>query len=292
MLTLETFHALLTPQGQTAIAAAESLDPDEASLLAALSTLRRAFPPALAAAALETALLRRRARAKFSRADWMYFTREALEQASGEIVARHRAQRFAGVDSAIHDICCGIGGDGLSLAAAGATVHGLDRDPLRVAMAEANAAAYGVTHRAAFVVGDALAWKPLPGAWIFFDPARRASGQRRWHPDAYQPPLRTIERWMTQARGMAIKVAPGIPYESLPYDVEVEVISVEGNVKEACLWWGALRRYERSATLLPQGVALVYESVACAGRDARALPVRTRRRNYPRASGGAAGPAS
>jgi hypothetical protein len=261
MLTLDTFRALLTPAGQAAIAAAESLDLRDDARLATLSELRRHWPPELAAAALETALLRRRARAKFSGADRMYFTREALEQASGELVARHRAARLAGADSLIHDVCCSIGGDALSLAESGAIVRGLDLDPVRIAMAEANAAVYGVTQRATFAVGDALAFVPPPGAWIFFDPARREGGRRRWSPDAYQPPLATIERWMTHASGIAIKVAPGIDYESLPYDVEVEIVSVAGEVKEACLWWGDLRRHARSATLLPDGGTLAFESV-------------------------------
>lgn len=260
MLTLETFHALLTPEGQAALAAAAALDVDETTLLPALTRLRRHVPAALAAAALETTLLRRRARTKFRQADALYFTREALEQASGELVARHRAQRFRVQADTVYDLCCGIGGDALALAAAGLQVVGYDRDPLRVAIAQANAAALGLAQRACFLVGDVRELVPPPGAWIFFDPARRDADGRRRAPAAYQPPLATIERWFDRAAGLAVKVAPGIDYEALPYPVEVEIVSLGGEVKEACLWWGALRRHGRSATLLPAGVTLTDEA--------------------------------
>lgn len=254
MLTLETFRALQTPDGQAALAAAHELELTEATTLRVLDMLRKTWLPDLAAAALETTVLRQRARAKFSRADAMYFTREALEQASGEVVARHRAARYADAQNLIFDICCGIGGDALGLATAGLRVSGIDRDPLRVAMAEANAQVYGVADRTTFRVGDALRFDLVDNALLFFDPARRRdtrSGRRRvFDASAYEPPLSLIEGWFDRAQGFGVKVAPGITYAALPYACEVEIVSVAGEVKEACLWFGSLRQHERTATLL------------------------------------------
>lgn len=254
MLTPETFAQLLTPLGQQALAAAVALAPSDATLLPVLERLRREFPPDLAAAALETVRLRQRARAKFSRASQMYFTREALEQSSGELVARERAARYQAAGGAVLDVCCSIGGDALGLAEAGLAVHGLDRDPLRLALAEANAAVYGVRDRTRFELADALSYAVPAGALVFFDPARRsgqsANRRRVWRPDDYEPPLSLIERWLAQVAGLGVKVAPGIDYEALPYDCEVEIVSLAGEVKEACLWFGALRRHSRSATLI------------------------------------------
>src|SRR6266511_2969792 len=99
---------LQSPARQAALAQAVELAPDESTFLACHNRLVKFFPPALTRAALETALLRRRARAKFRHADRMFFTREALEQASSEPVARHRARRFAGL-GVVADLCCGIG---------------------------------------------------------------------------------------------------------------------------------------------------------------------------------------
>ena len=48
----------------------------------------------------------------------MYFVRAALEQASPEVVAKHRARRFADLGcQQIADLGCGIGGDAIALAA-------------------------------------------------------------------------------------------------------------------------------------------------------------------------------
>ena len=260
MLTLALFEQLLRPQGQAAIAAAQELDLSPNTLLSDIAALRKQFAPDLVAAAVETVQLRRRARAKWSRADEMYFEREALEQATGEIVARHRARRYADVSGPIFDLCCSIGGDLLGLAIAGDVV-GLDRDPLRLAIAQTNAAVYGVADHVTLQHADVAAWEAPPGALLFFDPARRAGGRRRWSPNDYAPPLRTIERWLPHAAGLGVKVAPGIDYDALPYECEVEIISVAGEVKEACLWFGALRRGVRRATLLPANVSLEYAPV-------------------------------
>ena len=253
MLTLATLDALLSPRGQEALALAASLPGIDTTLLRDTETLRASYGPELGAAALETLRLRRRARAKFSRADSMFWTREALEQASGEAVARHRAARFAGLDT-VWDVCCSAGGDTIGLLSAGLRVTGLDFDPLRLRMAQLNCEAYGVAGAARWERADAVAWQPPTGAAVFFDPARRrnrgGSSSRVFRPDAYQPPLSLIDAWLSSVEALAVKIAPGADYEALPYDCEVELISAGGEVKEACLWFGRLRRYHRSATVL------------------------------------------
>src|SRR5258708_30699311 len=156
-MDLATFSELLTPSGQQALAAAEALPPGDEAFLANLARLDKRIPTPLAKAALETATLRAKARSKFSRAQKMYFTREALEQASGETVARYRAGRFSGLATVL-DLGCGIGGDSLALAER-CRVTGFDLDPLRLAMAAQNAAAYDRGDRATFVAG---AFSPPP----------------------------------------------------------------------------------------------------------------------------------
>src|SRR3954452_3693669 len=114
-MELATFQELLMPPGQVALANAAALEPSEPTFLACFEKLRKRHPAPLAKAALETVLLRVRARAKFAAADRLYFTREALEQASGEVVARHRAGRFAAFGT-VADLCCGVGGDSIAFA--------------------------------------------------------------------------------------------------------------------------------------------------------------------------------
>lgn len=72
-------ESLLGEVGRAALAHAAEMSPTEASFLACFEKLRKQYPAPLARSALETALLRRRAAAKFEFASRMYFTREALE---------------------------------------------------------------------------------------------------------------------------------------------------------------------------------------------------------------------
>jgi len=57
---------------------------------------------------------------------------------------------------------------------------------------------------------------------------------------------------------VGVKVAPGIPHGLVPVNAEAEWVSVNGDVKEAALWFGGLRAGDiaRRATLLPMGDTL------------------------------------
>jgi hypothetical protein len=249
-MELAQFELLLTSTGQAALASAVELSPSEDSFLPDFNRLQRHFPAALAKTALDTVLLRTRAASKFSRAASMYFTREALEQASGETIARHRAERFAGFGR-VGDFCCGIGGDTIGLAGRG-EVTAVDLDGLRLAMAEQNVAAYGLNERVQFVRDDLLLMPPPSVEAIFFDPARRSGGRRRLAVSDYQPPLDTIRRWLPHVPAVGVKLAPGVDRADLSgYDAEVEFLSVDGELKECVLWFGPLRTTARRATLLP-----------------------------------------
>lgn len=250
-MDLPSFRELLTPAGQSALAAAAALVPTDAGYLGAFERLRKRYPAALAKAALETVLLRQKARAKFARANDLYVTREALEQASSEVVARYRAARFAGFAKVL-DLCCGIGADAIALAEAGYQVEAIDSDSLRLAMAEANAAASGVADRVQFHCGDVLSM-PLPFAEAaFVDPSRRAGDRRFLDPDRYQPPLREVVARFPSDFPLAAKIAPGVARGDLErFDAGAEFISSGGELKECVLWFGPLATSRWKATVLP-----------------------------------------
>jgi hypothetical protein len=250
-----TFRELLSATGARALADATALEPNEATFLACANKLRKGYSPELARAALETVLLRTKARAKFARADSMFFTREALEQATAEPVARHRAERLAPFGR-VADLCCGIGGDALALATAGATVDAVDTDELRLAMCEANADALGFADRVNCVLGDALAVPLSEARAAFADPNRRVEGRRFLNPDEYAPPLRALRARFAPDFPLAVKVAPGIAHADIPRDAEAEFVSLNGELKECVLWFGAPRTHARRATVLPSGDAL------------------------------------
>jgi SAM-dependent methyltransferase len=262
-LDLPTFRRLLSPDGQAALAAAGELAPTEATFLSCHRRLRKYFPDELVKAALETALLRRKAADKFSRADRMYFTREALEQSSGEVVSQYRAKRFAPFGH-IADLCCGIGGDLIGLAHV-SRVTAIDAAPLRLAIAAENVRAYESVDRVTFIEGDALSVPLLNVDAAFCDPDRRAGGRRHLRLAEYAPPVDAVRRRFPFGFPLAIKVAPGVPWDDLrSLDAEAEFISVDGELKECCLWFGAFRTAGRRATILPLAASLTAEQPATA----------------------------
>lgn len=261
-MNLSSFRYLLSPAGQALLAEAAALAPSEASLLADLTHLRRRFPPDKAAAALQTVLLRGKAAAKFGRAEAMYFTPDALEQASGELIASYRAERYQALGARwVADLACGIGGDSLALASC-ARVLGVDRDELRLAMAVENCRAYERVSRFQPLLADLQDWRPLGVDALFFDPGRRSKDGRRIYSVAdYRPPLKVIEHWLPRLPHLGVKISPGVDYAELPPGAELEFISEKGTVKEGVLWFGELSTgVGRRATLLPGRETLTDEA--------------------------------
>ncbi len=170
----------------------------EHELLPVLERYRGSYPPDLLRAAIELTLLRRRGKAKFTRAEAMYFTREGLEMASAEAVARHTARRFSGLPR-VFDLCCGIGGDALALAPLVGELIAVDRDPLALAMAQANAQAYGDGGARAFRASQTSPNSsppphPLPPSSSIPAVASGPAGKRpvvrvSRRPEEYSPPL-------------------------------------------------------------------------------------------------------
>ncbi len=253
LVDLASFRSLLTPSGQQALEAALALAPGETDFLRAFTRLSRSYPADLARAALETAILRRQAAAKFPQASLMVFTREALEQATAFEVSAYRCARFSGCNRLL-DLGCSIGGDTLALAALAPTT-GLDLDPLRLAIAQANLRSVLPEQPVDFIQADlrrALPVRLSPGMGLFFDPARRDRGRRIHSPGNYQPPLDVIRGWLAHTPALGVKLSPGIdPNELAGYDAELEFISLNGELKEAVLWFGPLKSARRRATLLP-----------------------------------------
>jgi SAM-dependent methyltransferase len=253
LVDLVGFRALMTDEGRAALEAASSALELPPIVLA--ERLRRRYPPSLVAAAITQARLRERASAKFGdQARGMFFTPEGLEQSTRATVARHRAARFAGSGSVV-DLCCGIGGDLQALAPQVTSLVGVERDALTATVAEANTRDLGVR----IAQADAETF-PLDGFHaVFCDPARRSGGRRIFDVNAYSPPWSYVTSLPLRVPNVAVKVAPGIPHQLVPADAEVEWVSDGGDVKEAVLWFGDLRRdgARRRATVLPSGSSIV-----------------------------------
>jgi hypothetical protein len=274
MLDASTVQALLEPTGQAAVAEAIAQQPTARDFLVCYQRLAKRYPSTLAKAAVETALLRGRAREKFPR--WwslLYTCREALEQASREAVALYRASRYQQYPLVV-DGTCGMGADTLALALTGRCVHALDTDPLRVALTSANAAVFHLADRIHVRLQDCTDWPLAADQAVWVDPSRR-SGQKRWlNPHKCQPPLAELMARLGPMRPWGIKLAPGVPLEALQDysdQAEVEFIAADGQLRECVLWFGPLRRSERRASVVFPSTSTV--AMATANNTLEVLPL-------------------
>ena len=266
-MDLEGFRWLLTDDGQGLLQRATTLVAEGGREPAVQAELRREADPAQVAAVLTQVELRARATPKFGpeNAARMYFTVDGLEQATRLVVARHRAARLRAFEAAtLVDLGCGIGGDLIAAAEAGLTAAGVDLDPVRVAMAEANLAGLGLG--GAVQVADATTIDHSPFDVAFADPARRGPRGRTFRADAWSPSWDFVTTLF--ARDACVKTAPGIPHALVPDGVEAEWVSDHGEVKEAALWSGRLATTVRRATVIGDGGLATLTDDDDPGRDA------------------------
>jgi SAM-dependent methyltransferase len=242
------------------------LDPADALRLG--TRLRRRHPAELVAAALAQRELRERAAAKFALAGRMWFTREGLEQASAEPLARHRAARYAGFGR-VADLCCGIGGD-LCALAPGRAALAVDLDPAHLRMARENARVHGAGEVAAACADVRLLHWPRSLA-VYVDPARRAGGRRLPAGESH-PPLAWCLELAGRVAAVGIKAAPGLPLDRVPAGWEVELLADRRELKEAALWSPALATTGRRATVFP-GPATLAAEPRSGGASRRGAPV-------------------
>lgn len=219
---LGELKALVSPIGQELLDRLARMEVTPETELRVGALLRREYPAELVTAALVQHELRRGARAKFTRAEGMYFTRAGLEQATSEVIARHRAMRFDGAVR-VADLCCGIGGDLLALADR-REVLAVDRDPLHLRMVTLNADVYGVAEAVTAVHADVRDVDLRSIDAVFIDPTRRARGHRMRAGDS-EPPLSWSTSVVDRVEAVGIKAAPGIAPEVIPAGWEVEFIS-------------------------------------------------------------------
>lgn len=260
-MDVETFRALLAPAGQALLAEVHERAGIESDL--GLGTrLRRTHDNGLVAAAVTQNHLRSLAASKFGLdAARLYFTHDALEQATRTRVAQHRASRLraAGVERVV-DLGCGIGADLLALARAGLVVRGIERDPVRAEIAQANLAALDLP--GTVEVGEATTTDIAPGEVAFVDPARRDARGRVFGTDGLSPPWAFVTALLD---GPAVaKVMPGVAHRDIPVGVEAEWVSDGGDLVECCLWGRALAHDRRRATLLPSGSTIAGGTEAAA----------------------------
>lgn len=251
---------LLSREGRAAAEELRDAPLDDAHLPPLLNRLRQRFDANRAGALVTLARLRRRAAAKFPHAERLFFTAEALEQATaGEVAQQHAAwlDRHA-PPGVVLDLGCGIGGDLLALAVHRRVVA-YELDPVRAAFAEANAAELElggqVEVRTRDWVADLRGGMLPPAAGAFADPARRVGERRVFRLDQMQPPIAPLLQLQAAVPALGVKVMPSVQDADLPPGCGVEFVSHQGVCKEAVLWFGPTDWRHKWATVVRGGSA-------------------------------------
>lgn len=225
---------------------------------------RTGLDPERARSAIDGAYARIRARGRVDRAEELVLTTSALEQSSHPAVAAARAARFAGA-TAVTDLCSGVGGDALAIAAIGPSVTAVDRDEARLVLLAHNAAVLGLD--VTTVVDDVLRRPVAPGSTVHTDPGRRAGGRRLRRLDELVPPVPALLAATAPAAGVGLALSPAVDLAdpSLPDDGELEFLQLGPQLLESSLWLGELRRggAVATATLLDDEGRVLHR----AGRD-------------------------
>lgn len=248
--TLEDLEWLVGPEAIPFLDMARKLRDQNCNLVNRIKKLREHLSPPRSSLVIEQIELRVRASSKFANSERMFFQRIALEQASGQAVARYKANRLPEGQSKI-DLCCGIGGDALALSQRGEIVA-VDRDPGISVLALANlkrlaAGAFRV------LCEDATRVEIERDFLWHIDPDRRAGQQRTTQVTAMQPSDRFIDSIRRHHPDGCVKLAPAteVP-EAWRRESEREWIGHDGECKQQVVWFGALTKQHdaRSATIL------------------------------------------
>ncbi len=258
-MSVKTLKWLASDSGEKLLSEITEMYPNlcKENILSTLNSFGSKVQKEYLKGAIDILLLRNKGKEKFSMSYKMYFTQESLEQSSSEVVARYRTRKFSSFNS-IADLGSGIGADTIFLSKI-AEVVAFEKDKLRLEMARLNVGACGDMNRTDFIHGDFMTrenqniLKKCDA--IFIDPSRRQNGKRVYSIYDYQPSLALLKKLLKVTRNIGIKISPAFNYDEikeLDLDCSIELISLDGECKEAVLWFGELKSdYERKATVLP-----------------------------------------
>ncbi len=208
---------------------------------------RKKFTPDQAGALSKLHELRSRGRAKFAKADEMFFTQVGYEQSSSQALASYKAARFRGCK--VVDLCCGIGGDAIWLARQADRLCIVDLSGAAIRFAEANVGVHGCSVEKEMTDVRRMDFGAFD-AW-HLDPDRRVDGRRKSSPNACEPPLDEFLALSGLPSAGAIKLSPAADaIRLLEQGAELEWIGCHHECRQLVVWLGELARHpgHRTAT--------------------------------------------
>ena len=231
---------LLSPDGLRLLNSLPRFESGQ-DVVRSVATLRKAgHSPVLVAAVLHQQRLRAKAEAKFGPfAERMLFTTAGLEQATRLRVAALHAGRYqrAGL-TRVADLGSGIGADALAMAGIDLEVTAVERDEVTAALATYNLAPWS---NATVINADATEFDLAGFDAAYVDPARRNESRRLSDPADWSPSL-DFAFGLADRRPVGVKLGPGIDRDLIPTECEAQWVSVDHEVVELGVWFGALAR--------------------------------------------------
>ena len=225
------------------------------SELSSQRKLRETFDEGLVRAALSVHEARQRAIPLLPSANQLWLTRVGLEQSTSREVAAHKANRFSQCGP-VFDLCSGIGVDAAAIAEH-ADVTAIDCAPAMCLRTQWNAEIWQRSDRLQAQCADVtgLDWS---GRIVHVDPDRRSGSDRPTKRlEFYQPGLAWMQQLTRTAKGGGIKVSPASNFLQKFPGCEIELISLNGECREATVWFGSLAgEHTFRATVLPSGESI------------------------------------
>lgn len=189
---------------------------------------------------------------KHSKAKKLEYASEDIRWATPEVVAKYRAQRLK--CKVIADLCCGIGFQAFAFAKTCKKVYAVEIDERKLELAKKNAAILGLKN-IEFIHGDILDEKvitELKDAEIVFCDPERSPEERARNVASIKPNiLELLKKYRALTENIAIEFPPQI--REVPFECEKEYLSIDGALNRLTLYFGDLKKCERSAVILPAG---------------------------------------
>ena len=168
----------------------------------------------------------------------------ALEQSTAQDIGRWKAELWP-CEGAVHDLCCGMGGDSFYLPA-GLKVTGVDLDENRLAMYSHNMQAFGKA--AETICADVRsiegAGNGMRADYFTIDPARRAlEGENQRDLRNLTPTLEEVVEISKHYKGGMAKLPPGYPPAEIPDGTEILYLGGHSDCRECLVLFGELAKH-------------------------------------------------
>lgn len=176
----------------------------------------------------------------------------ALEQSTAQDIGRWKAKLWP-CEGAVHDLCCGMGGDSFYLPA-GLKVTGVDLDENRLAMYSHNMQAFGkaaetLNKDVREVARENGAKMPASAGmtktdYFTIDPARRAlEGENQRDLKNLTPTLEEVIEISRHYRGGMAKLPPGYPPAEIPDGTEILYLGGHSDCRECLVLFEELAKH-------------------------------------------------